>query len=134
MQGLCSTSRNLIKAECVGKGRLFPGKHYPLIIRSTEASGRYQAKIRSEEGRLRQMIDATQRIPGRLIYYLRARWKPPPFLKRVESLRVQRVYISYFDDVTLFPEGSIEFYGALLMRDVDHSWHSWKLLVVSQEY
>lgn len=43
---------------------------------------------------------------------------------RVEPLAVQSVRSSYFEDRARFPEGSIEFDCALLMRDVPHEWHS----------
>jgi len=40
----------------------------------------------------------------------------------VESLKVDNVMSSYFEDLTLFPEGSVEFDCALLMRNIDHQW------------
>ncbi len=43
---------------------------------------------------------------------------------RVEALQVDAVESSYFEDPTRFPSGSVEFDCALLMRDVDHEWHS----------
>jgi hypothetical protein len=43
---------------------------------------------------------------------------------RVTPLSVSRVYSSYFSDRTKFPEGSIEFDHALIMRDVAHEWHT----------
>jgi hypothetical protein len=42
---------------------------------------------------------------------------------RVESLAVDRVESSYFEDRKLFPAGTIEFDCALLMRDIKHEWH-----------
>jgi hypothetical protein len=41
----------------------------------------------------------------------------------VELLEVERVRSSFFDDKSLFPEGSIEFDCALLMRNIEHEWH-----------
>lgn len=43
---------------------------------------------------------------------------------RVSSLKVSRVRSSYFDDQIIFPERSIHFDHALLMRDILHEWHS----------
>ena len=34
------------------------------------------------------------------------------------------VQSSYFDDRAVFPAGSIEFDCALLMRGIEHEWHS----------
>lgn len=43
---------------------------------------------------------------------------------RVSPLSVHRLHSSYFDDRSIFPEGSIHFDHALLMRDIPHEWHS----------
>lgn len=43
---------------------------------------------------------------------------------KVSSLSVDCVRSSYFDDVSLFPPGSIELDHVLLMRDIPHEWHS----------
>ncbi len=43
---------------------------------------------------------------------------------KVEPLSVERVSSSYFDGGTLFPQGSVEFDCALLMRNVEHEWHA----------
>ena len=49
--------------------------------------------------------------------WLSQRWK-------VEPLAMSSVRSSYFDDATVFPAGSIEFDCALLMRGIEHEWHS----------
>lgn len=41
---------------------------------------------------------------------------------QVEPLAVATVSSSYFDDRGVFPEGSIAFDCALLMRDIEHEW------------
>ena len=41
----------------------------------------------------------------------------------VESLAVDRIESSFFEDSKLFPAGSVEFDCALLMRNIDHEWH-----------
>lgn len=43
---------------------------------------------------------------------------------RVSSLAVEKVRSAYFDDRELFPDGTIKFDHALLMRDILHQWHS----------
>ena len=43
---------------------------------------------------------------------------------RVSHLKVERIRSAYFDDRSVFPEGSIEFDHALLMRDIPHRWRS----------
>lgn len=43
---------------------------------------------------------------------------------RLSPLSVESVRSAYFDDRSLFPQESIEFDHALLMRDIPHEWHS----------
>jgi hypothetical protein len=42
----------------------------------------------------------------------------------VEPLAVESVESSYFSDRAIFPEGSIAFDSALVMRGIEHEWHS----------
>ncbi|KLU06259.1 hypothetical protein RISK_001470 [Rhodopirellula islandica] len=42
---------------------------------------------------------------------------------RVQPLAVTSVQSSFFDDQAVFPEGSVAFDNALLMRGMDHEWH-----------
>ncbi|MBK1856481.1 DUF2071 domain-containing protein [Verrucomicrobiaceae bacterium 5K15] len=57
----------------------------------------------------------TKRLDGLLLKT--ERWKVSP-------LEVESVSSTYFDDRSIFPEGSIAFDHALLMRDIPHTWHS----------
>ena len=43
---------------------------------------------------------------------------------RVEPLEVNEVKSNYFEDESIFPPGSVEFDCALLMRGIQHGWHS----------
>ena len=43
---------------------------------------------------------------------------------QVQSLAVDEVQSSYFQDTNRFPDGTVEFDCALLMRDIDHRWYS----------
>jgi hypothetical protein len=43
---------------------------------------------------------------------------------QVEPLDVSNIYSTYFGDKSKFPEGSIEFDHALMMRNLKHEWHS----------
>ena len=42
---------------------------------------------------------------------------------QVESLEVDEVRSSFFEDSARFPAGSVEFDCALLMRGIEHEWH-----------
>ncbi|MGJ8678376.1 MAG: DUF2071 domain-containing protein [Akkermansiaceae bacterium] len=51
---------------------------------------------------------------------------------RVSPLVVNCVRSAYFDDRSLFPQDSIEFDHALLMRDIPHEWHSEPAMTAKQ--
>ncbi len=42
---------------------------------------------------------------------------------QVRPLEVSEVHSSYFEDINLFPSGTVTFDHALIMRDIDHEWH-----------
>jgi hypothetical protein len=37
---------------------------------------------------------------------------------------VEKVASSFFENLSLFPTGSVRFDCALLMRDINHEWHA----------
>jgi len=43
---------------------------------------------------------------------------------KVRPLDVKRVTSSFYDDISLFPKGTIEFDHALIMQDIEHEWHA----------
>jgi hypothetical protein len=43
---------------------------------------------------------------------------------KIEPLAVKRVESSFFEDREVFPSGTTEFDGALLMRGIDHEWYA----------
>lgn len=43
---------------------------------------------------------------------------------RMEPLKVKESYSAYFSDTSSFPEGSVEFDSAMIMRNLKHSWVS----------
>jgi hypothetical protein len=129
-------------------GRLFPGEHHHAHFRVEEGDGQYLIALDSDDcrthlavegrvapelprtsifGSLRQASDFFEQ--GSLGYSVTA--KPGQFdgleLRsfnwHVQPLDVNRVKSSFFEDRTLFPEGSVEFDCALLMRGIDHEWH-----------
>jgi hypothetical protein len=44
--------------------------------------------------------------------------------RNIVPLAIDLVESSFFEDRDLFPPGTIEFDSALLMRNIDHSWHA----------
>lgn len=43
---------------------------------------------------------------------------------KVDALELSIVDSSFYSDGSIFPRGSIEFDHALIMRDIEHEWHS----------
>jgi hypothetical protein len=130
-------------------GRVFPGEHHAAGFEVNESPGRIEISMKSADGKVmvglcadvsdrmpessvfRSVSDASQFFepgslgfsatadPGRLdgIELETKEW-------RVGPLQVDRVSSSFFDDRSAFPEGSVQFDHALLMRNIAHEWHS----------
>jgi hypothetical protein len=130
-------------------GRIFPGEHHQASFSVTESDSQVSLTMKSKDTKVK--VEITGRIapelprtsifsslpdassffeggsvgysvtgdPGRLdgLKLETSRW-------RVEPLDVERIYSSYFSDETKFPKGTIEFDHALIMRNVEHEWHS----------
>ena len=43
---------------------------------------------------------------------------------KVKPLQLDSVSSSFFDDRSVFPKGTIEFDHALIMKNIEHEWHS----------
>jgi len=43
---------------------------------------------------------------------------------KVEPMQIMNAYSSFFSDSTRFPKGSVELDCALVMRNIEHEWHS----------
>jgi uncharacterized protein YqjF (DUF2071 family) len=129
-------------------GRLFPGIHHHARFTVKESADRFAVALRSDDGITSMSVRGrrTDRLPassvfgslleasaffeaGSLGYSATA--DPTRFQGlelrclnwRVESLEVEEVRSSFFEDRALFPTGSIEFDCALLMRGIQHEWH-----------
>ena len=50
----------------------------------------------------------------------------------VEPLSITQVESSFFDDRSVFPDGAVAFDNALIMRSIDHEWHSREALCCQQ--
>lgn len=130
-------------------GRIFPGEHHQASFSVTESDSRVSLAMKSDDtkvkveiaGRIAQELPRTSIFsslpdassffeggsvgysvtsdPGRLdgLKLETSQWL-------VEPLDVERIYSSYFSDETKFPRGTIEFDHALIMRNVEHEWHS----------
>ena len=129
-------------------GRIFPGLHHRASFRVRDLSGELDLSMASDDGdvagelvagraaslprssRFGSLDEASAFFEGGSLGYSPGRQAgrlDGLVLKtsgwRVEPLAVRHVYSSFFADQSLFPEGSVEFDSALLMRDLPHEWH-----------
>jgi len=136
-------------ANHLAGGRLFPGEHHRATFTVTDGPGGIDFRLRSQDGkvavdlrakaatslpstsRFSSMEDASRFFElGSLGYSATRRGDRLDGIHldtngwRVEPLAVEHVHSSFFADRSLFPEGSVEFDCALLMRDIEHSWRS----------
>ena len=137
-------------------GRIFPGKHYLARFNVKEANGNYHVDFTSSDN-TSISIDAketSQFDPNSIFETLenvsdffekgavgyspiRDKYeglKLQAYTWQVRPLEVQSVHSSFYENVAIFPKGSILFDNALLMTRVEHEWKSMedKLNVVNR--
>jgi len=136
-------------------GRVFPVISHHATFNVNEADGNYNIHISSDDGLTRVVLEAGASSglpPGSVFGSLEAAssffergavgYSPADSTEfhslelrslnwKMESLAVNRVESSFFDDPTLFPAGSAEFDCALLMREIVHEWHAQESLRVA---
>lgn len=129
-------------------GRVFPGVHHPSDFKVDERDGRYDLRIASGDKQMHINLVAreTKSFPKNSVFDSLEKASAffeagsvgySPGVKereydglelcsrnwKVEPLDVELVQSSFFDDRTTFPEGSLQFDCALLMRGIEHEWH-----------
>lgn len=128
-------------------GRLFPGVHHYSRFTVAETADAYRIEMSNAdgthvlvEGRLAKdlppgsifgtLANASEFFArGSLGYSATGRLGTYDGLElrthnwSVEPLAITRVESSFFDDVSHFPTGSVQFDCALLMRQIAHEWH-----------
>ena len=130
-------------------GRLFPGEHHHASFSVTESESDISLAMKSDDAAVALEIagSVAHEMPALSVFSSVAEasaffergsvgysvTSDPARLDglkletkewRVEPLEVKRIYSSYFSDETKFPKGTIEFDHALIMRNVEHEWHS----------
>lgn len=133
----------------IAGGRLFPGVHHHARFDVREEHNRLSVEMTSHDGQAHILIRgqvAQQWSPGSVFPALDAASK---FFQQgslgyspasntdqfdglelrtknwhVEPLAVAEIQSSFFDDTRQFPSGTVKFDCALLMRNIDHEWHS----------
>jgi hypothetical protein len=130
-------------------GRLFPGEHHHAHFDVSETDDRLHVRFESDDGQARVNVtarvaeglpagsvfgsveEASRFFEGGALGYsaTRDRTRYDGLELRcktwaVQPLAVEAVESSYFDDRAKFPQGSATFDCALLMRGVQHEWHT----------
>jgi hypothetical protein len=130
-------------------GRIFPGIHNRAHFEVRETINKYHIEMDSLDGSAHVAVDGqpTTELPTDSIFptvaacsrffeagslgYSPARLvnnydglELQSFNWHVEPLTVTHVKSSYFDDRQMFPADAVAFDNALLMRGIDHEWHS----------
>lgn len=140
-------------------GRIFPGIHHHARYAVRETAEQFEVALRSDDGVTSMSVrgHVAAALPAASVFpsldeasaFFRAgslgysaTHDPARFqglelrcpVWRVEPLAVDDVHSSFFDDVSLFPKGSIAFDCALLMRGLEHEWHGQADLCVKPSF
>lgn len=132
----------------VAGGRVFPGEHHAATFSVADTGNHIDFSMRSQDGSVavRVVGDDADALPasscfgsvaeasaffegGSLGYSVTRDGERLDGLLlrtlewRVRALSVTDVHSSFFADRQRFPEGSIQFDHALVMRDILHEWH-----------
>ena len=129
-------------------GRLFPGFHHHARFTTSEIDDFYSVLMESDDGETRLAVEGkvTAELPESSVFD--SLEEASDFFERgslgfsdtkkpgeyhglelhtsnwkVQSLSVEKIESSFFDNRDLFPAGSADFDCALLMRQIDHEWH-----------
>lgn len=130
-------------------GRIFPGVHHLATFDVDECEPHFRIEMHSRDRSAHVLVDGrvTTRFPvdslftsideasqffanGSLGYSLSTQSSRFDGLElrthnwRLEPLEMTSVASSFFDHQERFPRGTIQFDNALLMRGIEHEWHS----------
>jgi hypothetical protein len=141
----------------VAGGRVFPGEHHAARFTVTDSGGRIDFLMKSFDGTVSvrligqdadslpgsscfgSLAEASAFFEGGSLGYsvTRDRERLDGLLLRtvdwrISALAVSEVHSSFFANRERFPEGSVQFDHALIMRDVLHEWHKAEDLYASR--
>jgi hypothetical protein len=133
----------------VAGGRIFPGEHHRARFDVKDDGSDLDIRIASEDGLIQVDVagrTSTELLPtsrfatlgeassffeaGSIGYSATRKGNRLEGLQlqtnawHLEPLDVKGVHSSYFGNESMFPEGSVEFDCALIMRDIPHQWRS----------
>jgi len=130
-------------------GRLFPGEHHLAHFRVADNRTNVQMSVHAQDGGVDIELEgnSSNSLPSTSIFSSLA--ESSAFFEtgslgysatsnpmrldgivletkewQVAPLEIKSIYSSYFANDAIFPAGTVAFDHALIMRDIDHSWHS----------
>ncbi len=130
-------------------GRIFPGTHHHAAFTVSESEDHFSVEMQSKDGAAHMKVvgSVTDHLPESSVFPSLA--AASEFFEQgslgysvseaegrfdglelqckewnAEALQIESVSSSFFDDSDRFPAGSVEFDCALLMRGIQHEWHS----------
>lgn len=137
-------------------GRLFPGRHALSTFDARETNDLFKLELRTRasDEDLKVICRRSPEWPANSIFATEAEasdffrngsvgYSPTPVPDvfegvelrpdewRTDPLDVEHLDSSYFGNRRLFPDGSIQYDSALLMRDIEHEWRSLPRLIHS---
>jgi hypothetical protein len=137
------------RLNALAGGHLFPGEHHYAQFEVTDSHDSVSLKMRSEDGLVDLSVSglASSTLPAasgfESVEHASRFFEPGSMgfsvtndptrldglsLKtktwKIAPLDVAEVHSSYFSDLSKFPSGSVHFDCALIMRDIEHEWHS----------
>ena|SRR2546423_10090242 len=130
-------------------GRVFPGEHHSASFEICESESEIKLSMNSDDGttavqiagRISEILPSDSIFPslssassffasGSLGYSATSNPNRLDGLTlktkkwQVEPLDIQKVFSTYFADESKFPKGSIHFDNALIMKNLEHEWHT----------
>jgi len=135
-----------LRLNALAGGRIFPGKHYKAKFNVREDEGKYHIDFTSSDN-TSISIDAKESntfkpdsifntLENASSFFEKGEMGYSPngdkyeglklrtYTWKVTPLKVSAVQSSFFEDETIFPKGSVHFDNALLMKKIEHEWHS----------
>jgi Uncharacterized conserved protein (COG2071) len=140
-------------------GRIFPGEHHRAKFEVCETESTFRIEMDSLDHSAHVLVDGqiANDLPSDSVFESVAEaskffsagslgYSPAgkqrsfdglelkTFNWQVEPLDIAKVESSFFDNADVFPIGSVEFDNALLMRGIEHEWHSRESLCCEPEH
>lgn len=132
------------KLNAMAGGAIFPGAHHLAEFSVEEADGNYKVSFASDDETFLSIIaketlnwnkdSVFNNLECVSDFFKNGSFGYSPnktsfeglelkaYNWKVSLLEIESVHSSFFEDESIFPNGSVKFDNALLMRDIEHEW------------